>query len=145
MPVERDVEADLPTLLPEVEREVAEGIEEWLRETEDDPVLEVAPALEAAPLLLDTDVPFAVLAVREAAEEFIREEDAAVLETEDAPVLRTGSLSPTFLEEVLLAEEAPPTKPRLAWLVAGIPPTPGLRSGSLLSLKKNPWWGPPIP
>ena len=77
--------------------------------------------------------------MRDTEEEFKREEEDALLETEDPEALRAGSLSPTFLEAVLLTEDAPPTNPRLAWLVAGIPPTPGLRSGSLLSLKKYPW------
>lgn len=122
-----------------MEREVAAGMEERLRETEEDPVLEVAPVLVEAPLLLETEVPLAVLAVREAAEEFRREAEEALLDTDEALAVRTGSLSPTFLDAVLLAEDAPPTKPREAWLVEGIPPTPGLRSGSLLSLKKYPW------
>lgn len=125
-------------LLLEAEREVAEGMVERLRETEEDPVLDVAPLRTEVPLLLDTEEPLAVLAVRDAADEFMREEEDALLDAEDAVALRTGSLSPTFLEAVLLVEDAPPTNPRLAWLVEGIPPTPGLRSGSLLSLKKYP-------
>ena len=56
-PVERDVDADLPTLLPEVARDVAEGMLEWLRETDEEPVLEVAPLLIAAELLLETAEP----------------------------------------------------------------------------------------
>ena len=65
-------------------------MEERLRETEEDPVLEVAPVLVEAPLLLETEVPLAVLAVREAAEEFRREAEEALLDTDEALAVRHG-------------------------------------------------------